>query len=181
LDFDAMRREMDLPPGLPVLEALAEMNDAEARRCREILDRHELAGAERAVLIAGVDEFLRRLDLAGVRRAVWTRNGRDATAATLRRLGLSFERVITRDDAPAKPDPSAIWGICDAWRLDRREMLMVGDYVFDLEAAQRAGIRGVLFTNLAEPHECEGHALADFHLRSFADAAELWRWMGLNH
>jgi len=180
LDFDAMRREMNLPVGRPVLEALVEMHDDEARRCRAILDRHERAGADRAVPISGVIEFLRLLDECGVRRAVWTRNGRDATLATLRRLNLTFDRVVTREDAPAKPDPSAIWGICDAWQIDCREVVMIGDYRFDLEAARRAGIRGVLFTDGAEPHECDGHELADFHFRSFAAAGELVRWLGLH-
>lgn len=178
LDFEAMRREMEIAEGHPVLEALAAMHADAARRCQEILDRHEQAGAERAVLIPGVAEFIAMLHRRGVPTAVWTRNGRAATDKTLQRLNLSFERVVTREDAPAKPDPSAIWGICEAWNVDRREMLMIGDYVFDLEAAKRAGIRGVLFTNDAEPHECAGHELADFHLRSFRDIAELAAWMG---
>jgi HAD superfamily hydrolase (TIGR01549 family) len=180
LDFDAMRREMNLPAGRPVLEALAAMHEDEAHRCRAILHRHEQAGAERAVPVAGVLDFLRLLDDRGVRRAVWTRNARAATLATLERLNLTFDRVVTREDAPAKPDPSAIWGICDAWRVDCREVVMIGDYRFDLEAARGAGIRGVLFTDGAEPHECEGHELADFWFRSFADAGELVRWLGLN-
>lgn len=178
LDFEAMRREMEIADGHPVLEALAAMHDEAAARCQAILDRHERAGAERAVLIPGVAEFIALLHARGIPTAVWTRNGRAATDTTLQRLNLTFERVVTREDAPAKPDPSAIWGICEAWKVDRREMLMIGDYVFDLEAAKRAGIRGVLFTDGAEPHECAGHELADFHLRSFCDLAELTTWMG---
>jgi phosphoglycolate phosphatase-like HAD superfamily hydrolase len=131
------------------------------------------------VLIPGVGEFLAMLDERGVRTAVWTRNGRAATDATLRRLGLSFERVVTREDAPAKPDPTAIWAICEAWRVEPREMLLIGDFVFDLEAARRAGIRGVLFTDGAEPHECRGHELADFFLPTFLDVRALSKWMGL--
>lgn len=180
LDFDAMRREMNLPVGRPVLEALAAMCEEEAVRCRAILERHERAGAERAALVPGVAEFLRQLDERHVRRAVWTRNGRETTLATLARLNLTFDCVVTREDAPAKPDPSAIWAICEAWRVDGREVVMIGDYRFDLEAARRAGIRSVLFTDGAEPHECEGHELADFHLRSFVDAGELVRWLGLS-
>jgi HAD superfamily hydrolase (TIGR01549 family) len=178
LDFDAMRREMAIVDGHPVLEALAKMHADDARRCQAILDRHEREGAERAVLIAGVAPFIESLHRRGVPTAVWTRNGRSATQTTLRRLNLAFERVVTREDAPAKPDPSAIWGICEAWNVDRREMLMIGDYVFDLEAARRAGIRSVLYTDGAEPHECQGHELADFHLRSFLDVGELSAWMG---
>jgi phosphoglycolate phosphatase len=178
LDFDAMRREMNLPPGRPVLEALAAMAEDEAQRCRAILDRHERLGAERAFVFPGVAEFLDWLSGRNIRQAVWTRNGRGAADATLARLNLRFDRVVTREDGPAKPDPSAIWAICEAWNCDRRELILIGDYVFDLEAAKRAGIRGVLFTAGLEPHECEGHELADFALRSFTETAELRRFMG---
>jgi HAD superfamily hydrolase (TIGR01549 family) len=178
LDFDAMRREMHLPAGQPVLEALAHLPEDEARRCRAILERHEWDGAERATLFAGVEAFVARLRELGIRQAVWTRNARNVTQRTLARLGMTFDRVVTRDDAPAKPDPTALWSIGDDWQVDRGELILIGDYVFDLEAARRAGIRGVLFTNDAEPHACVGHELADFHLRSFADVADLWRWMG---
>lgn len=178
LDFDAMRREMQLPLGQPVLEALAAMAEDDARRCRAILDHHERLGSERAFVIPGVTEFLAWLHDRGIRQAVWTRNGREAARTTLDRLNLRFDRVVTREDGPAKPDPSAIWAICEAWNLDRREVILIGDYVFDLEAAQRAGIRGVLFTAGAEPHECAGHELADFALRSFTETAELQQFMG---
>jgi phosphoglycolate phosphatase len=178
LDFDAMRREMNLPAGRPVLEALAEMEAAEERRCRAILEQHERLGAERAFVFPGVVEFMKTMHDCGVRQAVWTRNGRSVTEATLARLDLRFERVVTREDGPAKPDPAAIWEICETWQLDRREMVLIGDYVFDLEAAKRAGIRGVLFTAGLEPHECEGHELADFALRSFLDTTALLRFMG---
>jgi len=179
LDFDAMRREMRLPAGRPVLEALSEMPPDEAARCREILHRHERAGAERAVLMPGVTEFLARLDARGVRRAVWTRNSRRAALDTLERLALTFERVVAREDAPAKPDPSAVAEICRHWRLDCRQLAVIGDYVFDLEAGRRAGTHTVLYTAGLPANRCEGHEMADFHLPCFTAADDLWRWLGL--
>ena len=58
LDFDAMRREMELPTGMPILEALTRLPPPHAARCRAILDRHEWAGHERATLLPGVTELL---------------------------------------------------------------------------------------------------------------------------
>jgi HAD superfamily hydrolase (TIGR01509 family) len=179
LDFDAMRREMRLAAGLPLLEALAEMPPDEAARCREILHRHERAGGERAVLMPGVVDFLARLDAAGVRRAVWTRNSRQVALDTLERLALTFERVVAREDAPAKPDQSAVAEICRHWRLDSRQLAVIGDYVFDLEAGRRAGTHTVLYTAGLPAHQCEGHEIADFHLPCFTAADDLVRWLGL--
>src|SRR5689334_1587307 len=82
LDFAAMRREMGLGGGLPLLEAIAELPDDDARRCWEILDAHERAGAERATLIPGVVDFLDELHEHGIKRAILTRNARTTTQAT---------------------------------------------------------------------------------------------------
>jgi HAD superfamily hydrolase (TIGR01549 family) len=177
LDFDLMRAEMNLADRTPILEALATMTEDDAARCREILHRHERDGAERARLYPGVGEFLQRLHQRQVRCAVWTRNARAVAERTLARLGLEFDRIVSRECAPAKPDPAAIWEICEAWQVERGEIILIGDYLFDMQAAERAGIRGVLFTDGAEPRDCLGHELAAFCLRSFADVGELVRWM----
>lgn len=144
LDFEQMRREMELEPGRPLLEALAELSEPRAARCRQILERHERAGAERARLMPGVAEMLDELQARGILRAVFTRNAREIALATLSRLGIEMETVVAREDAPPKPDPTGIWKICESWKLSRREAAMVGDYSFDIEAGQRAGVWTVL-------------------------------------
>ncbi len=178
LDFDAMRAEMGLPAELPILEAIASLAEHEAERCREILHRHEHGGGERAVAMRGAKEFLQTLDRLGVRRAVWTRNSRAVALATLRRTGLEFETVLARDDAPAKPDPSALVELARAWELPHGEILVIGDYIFDMEAGRRAGSRTALYTAGAEPSACPGYELADFHFGCFTEAAGLLEWMG---
>lgn len=177
LDFNAIRREMGLPPGQPILEALDHLDDEEAARCREILARHEWAGAERARLMPGVREFLDAIEGRAIRRAILTRNSRTIAEATLERLGLSFDPVVARDDAPAKPDPSAIWGICGIWGLDRRRVAMVGDFHFDIEAGRNAGVWTVLYTAGRPPDQVVGSDLADFHLECFARPEGLLAWL----
>ncbi len=147
LDFDQMRREMGLPPGEPLLESLAALDEPHASRCHEILHRHEQKGAEQARLMPGVEHFLSTLHDLGIRQAVLTRNSRAVTLATLRRLALDFDPIITREDGPVKPDPAAIWRICETWNLQRNELVMMGDYYFDVEAGRRAGVRTVLYTD----------------------------------
>lgn len=178
LDFDAMRAEMGLDVGAAVLEAIADLPPDEAERCREILHRHEHEGGLRAVPIAGAAEFVRRADGLGLHRALWTRNSRSVALATIERLAMPFEVVIARDDAPPKPDPSAVFELCRRWSITPAEVAVVGDYVFDIEAGRRAGARTVLFTAGALLETCEGHELADFHLTSFEAVDELLRWFG---
>ena len=116
LDFDAIRRDMGLPAGMPILESLEQIPaGSEKDRMLEVLHQHELTGTSRATLYDGVHEFLEWLDLRGIRRAVLTRNSRESTQIVLDRLGLRFEMALTREDAPPKPDPIGLLTICDVW------------------------------------------------------------------
>ncbi|HEV3022713.1 MAG TPA: HAD family hydrolase, partial [Pirellulales bacterium] len=177
LDFEQMRREMGLPPGTPLLEAIASLDEAGRSRCTAILESHEQSGAERASLMPGVVGLLRSLSQRQVRQAVLTRNARKAALATLARLGLTIDLVFARDDAPAKPNPAAIWRICDLWELARHEVAIVGDYVFDIEAGRRAGVRTVLYTAGRDPAGLPGGDQADLCLRSISEPEALVAWL----
>ena len=171
LDFDAIRRDMGLPAGLPILESLEQIPaGSEKDRMLKVLHQHELTGAARATLYDGVREFLEWLDRRGICRAVLTRNSRESTEIVLDRLGLHFEMALTREDAPPKPDPTGLLTICDIWQMQPAHVLFCGDYVFDLEAGSRAGTRTMLFA----PRELPDFVRqADHVLRSFRDAATL--------
>lgn len=177
LDFDLMRHEMGLEPGRPLLEAMAQLDPGRADECRLILSRHERDGSLRATLMPGVHAFLNTIAVRGLRRAVLTRNSREAALATLDRLGLAFDPVVAREDAPAKPDPTAIWKICEAWGLAREQVAIVGDFYFDIEAGRRAGVRTVLYTGRRDPLVVEGWGKADFCLPCFGDAEGLLAWL----
>src|SRR5262245_60872891 len=94
LDFEAMRREMQLPTGQPILEAIAALPPQRAVICRKILSRHELNGVERARMIPGAGELVELLQRRNIPTAVLTRNSREVTHATLARLALVFDIVI---------------------------------------------------------------------------------------
>lgn len=179
LDFDLMRREMQLPEKQPILEALDRLTAARRDECWAILDRHERAGAERATLMPGVAELMQSLSARGTHRAVFTRNGRQPTLRTLERLGLPFDLVVAREDAPPKPDPAGIWMICKAWGLRPEQVVMVGDYRFDIEAGRRAGTRTVCYCARRRPGEVETWG-AGFNLQCFSQPAELLAWLEMS-
>jgi HAD superfamily hydrolase (TIGR01509 family) len=177
LDFDRMRREMGLSGSLPLLEAIEQLPPTDAQRCWTILAEHEQRGAQRATPMEGVPAFLQTLAGRGLNRAVFTRNSRAQTLATLARLALGFDPVICREDGPVKPHPGAIWKICETWGLRPNECVMIGDYRFDIEAGRRAGTHTVLFTGSGgrvEEDDCER---PDFTLASFAEPAALLHWL----
>ncbi|WP_158545173.1 HAD family hydrolase [Bremerella cremea] len=162
LDFTAMRKEMGLRPGLPILEQLAALSQDERVVKEAILHRHEMAGAERAKLIEGADRLLAALAATGRPLAIVTRNSRETTAYTLDRLKLTpfFDIVICREDGPHKPDPWAILEICRRWQLTASEVVMIGDFELDIQSAHNAGCPSVLFTEGKPPGLVAGSTLA---------------------
>lgn len=148
IDFDAIRRDLGLPLGTPLLEALERLSVKERAAAWDVLDRHERAAAAAAQVLPGVLEFLTWLDDRAVKRAILTRNSRTSAVAVLNRCGLPlFQPVVTRDDAPFKPQPEGIWQICTAWGFAPAEVLMLGDYVYDIRAGRSAGARTALLTH----------------------------------
>lgn len=169
LDFEAIRREMCLPSQTPILEALQRTPPGpELERMHGVLRAHELRSAHRATLFDGVAELLHWMDQCRLPRAILTRNSRECTDIVISRLGLQFSCVLTREDAPPKPDPAGLLAICDQWQLPPAEVVFCGDYLFDLQAGRRAGMRTILFAPGDLPDFADQ---ADLVLREFQSAA----------
>lgn len=142
-DFEAIRTELDLPPGRPILESLAELPPAQADPLHRRLDEIEFQLACQATAQSGARELLAELHRRGMRLGILTRNTRRNAYQTLRVCGLQTffepEYVLGRESAPPKPNPDGIEQLLAAWQASPAEAVMVGDYLFDLEAGRRAG------------------------------------------
>ena len=99
-----------------------------------------------------------------------TRNLRSIAFETLDAIGLRdfFEddEVLGRDEAPPKPDPGGVESLLRRWGAQPREAVMVGDYVFDLQAGRAAGATTIYIDPEGEfPHRDH----ADHCIRRLAD------------
>jgi HAD superfamily hydrolase (TIGR01509 family) len=177
LDFELIRQEMGLAPGLPIPETMETLASDHAERCRKILHRHELAGCERATLLPGVAQLLEIVAGRGLKRAIATRNSRMIAEATLARHGLAMDLVMTRDDGPMKPDPWPVLHACRQWAVDPRETVVVGDYRFDIESGRSAGAWTVLLTHDGNPAAYPNEERADLVLSSLSQYQELLAWL----
>ena len=139
IDFDAIRRDMNVPSG-PILEAMARMAPAERAAADAVLFRHEDAAAEQSTLNPGCRELLGWLDGLGMPVAIVTRNTRRSVETVLRRHRLAINVCVTREDGKFKPDPAPLYLACD--RLGRKPAgaWMVGDGYHDVEAGVAAGL-----------------------------------------
>jgi len=58
----------------------------------------------------------------------------------------TFSGAVTKDDDfPRKPDPASLLSLCKQYAVDRQRAVMIGDRNLDIQAAQRAGMAGILF------------------------------------
>jgi len=144
LDFPAIKREIFGDTGGFVLERMAELSPTERTRAEAILERHETVAAGEAEPMDGILPFLAWMNARDLRRGIVTRNSRKSVDVVLTRLGLRFDAVVTREDAPPKPAPDPVLLACRRMGLPTSEVLFVGDFEFDMLAGRRARVRTVL-------------------------------------
>jgi HAD superfamily hydrolase (TIGR01509 family) len=142
-DFDAIRAELGLPAGKPILESLAALPRRDADELRRRLDEIELAIACEARAAVGAKALLDALRAGGARVGILTRNSQHNALATLRACGLDAffadADVIDREVVAPKPDPAGLRLLLMRWGGDAGRAVMVGDYLFDLQAGRGAG------------------------------------------
>jgi len=144
LDFPAIKHEIFGDTGGFILERMAGLSPAERARADAILERHETAAAIEAEPMDGILQFTTWMDARELRRGIVTRNSRKSVEVVLARLGLTFDAVVTREDAPPKPAPDPVLLACQRMGLPTSEVLFVGDFEFDMLSGRRAGARTVL-------------------------------------
>lgn len=162
-DFAAIREALDIPAEHDILTHLAALPAAEAAAKHAWLLEHERDLAIASQAAEGAVELVRELAGRGCRLAILTRNARELAHVTLEAIGLAdcfpVEHVLGRDEAAPKPNPDGLLQIARAWAVAPGEMVMVGDYRFDLDCGRAAGTRTVL-VNLPDNPWPE---LADWH------------------
>jgi HAD superfamily hydrolase (TIGR01509 family) len=175
LDFDAMRAEIGLSPGLPILEQLEGADEALRARAEEIMRRHERAAIAGATLTDGCAELLGRLGALGIPAAILTRNVREVVDTFVRSFSLRFHAAYTREDGPPKPSPHGVLALCAALGVSPADTLAVGDYKFDIIAGRRAGCRTALVSaSSLTAEELPGWGPPDMVVRSLRDLLPLF-------
>ncbi|KRP59457.1 HAD family hydrolase [Pseudomonas trivialis] len=162
-DFAAIRVALGIPPEDDILTHLAALPADIAASKHAWLLEHERELALGSTAAEGAVALVRELAARGYRLGILTRNARELAHVTLAAIGLAdcfaAEDVLGREDAPPKPAPGGLLKLAAAWGVAPSEMVMVGDYRFDLDCGRAAGTRTVL-VNLPQNPWPE---LADWH------------------
>ena len=142
-DFAAIRRQLGIPPAADILDYLAALPPDDAQPLHEQLHAIELELSARTEAAPGAIACIAKLAERGVRLGILTRNSRAIAHHTLTTLGLADyfapEQIIGRDEALPKPSPDGLHRLASAWGIAVSELVMVGDYLFDLQTGRAAG------------------------------------------
>jgi HAD superfamily hydrolase (TIGR01549 family) len=171
LDFQVLRKNLACPADVDILSYLAALPTAQQRaEVEQTIHDFEMTGAALSVWMPGAEALLEAFARAGIATGIVTRNTRAAFDVCSKRLAIPPIDVITREDAPAKPDPTGLLNLAAKFSVLPENAIYVGDYIYDLQAARAAGMRSCLY----DPHGDASFAdLADIRIRHFDQLATL--------
>jgi HAD superfamily hydrolase (TIGR01509 family) len=123
----------------------ASIGEAQAERLRQSHAKGLLKRLDQIRSLPGARELLDTLSSMGVPWAIATSGGEKTARPTLAMLGIpNSTPVVTRDQvAYAKPNPDLFLAAAERLRVPPGDCFVVGDSIWDLLAAQRAGSLGV--------------------------------------
>jgi len=155
LDFAGIRAAIGCPERLPVLEWIESIpSAADKEKAWGILERSEMEAALKSQPNAGAEDVIDYLRGQGIKLGIISRNSLRAIHRALEnftRIGArDFSVILSRDDlVKPKPSPDAVLKAAERMGVPVGQTLVVGDYVFDVEAGRKAGARTVFLTNQA--------------------------------
>jgi beta-phosphoglucomutase-like phosphatase (HAD superfamily) len=136
LDFAAIKRDIGCPVKEDILTFISNLSCSKQQsEANRIVLEHELHDAQTSVWLPGAEAFV---EVA--------RQHALPLELKLNRNNIGIDIVITREDAPAKPDPTALLSIADCWRIATHEIAYLGDYIYDIQAAHNADMQAWLYT-----------------------------------
>ncbi len=170
LDFDKIRAELGIVDG-SVWETILEMPANQREQAERILLQYELQAAKSAELNEGAKEILDILNRRNIRYAILTRNCRQAWEIVRDKFSLNVSLAFTREHGHLKPDPLAVLQITEALKISAENSLVVGDYLFDIQAGKEAGAKTALIVHKDKLPDYA--VLADYIIRNLLEISDI--------
>ncbi|GGW78262.1 HAD family hydrolase [Alteromonas halophila] len=145
LDFVKMRADVGCPPDDDILGFVEGLTCLTTQaQARQVILQHELDDAQTSRWLTNGKAMVEKAQDAGLPMAIVTRNCQQATRIKIHNNQIPIDTILTREDAPPKPDPTALLMVAKQWNLHPRHCLYVGDFIYDRHAAENAGMQWLM-------------------------------------
>ena len=177
IDFMAIKQAIGCPREMAVLEYIGRQPHKKRRALTEILEAHEAKAASLAVPNEGAKVCLSTLRRNRIPMGIITRNSFKSVVSALKQFeGITcndFHAVITREGISPKPSPEGVFKAAESMGCLAEELMVVGDFRFDVIAGNRAGATTILLTNGEESTMLPGDPIPDYMCRYLSEVVEI--------
>ncbi|MBT8373654.1 MAG: HAD family hydrolase [Deltaproteobacteria bacterium] len=153
IDFKHIKKVIGCPAESFILEFIDCLDDqVQKEKTISILENFESKSAICSKPNNGAEELLLYLVSNGIRIGILSRNSLESIKKSFKNFkkikAADFDVIVTRDD-PVRPKPDADGVVLAAKKMQVKvkEMLVVGDFLFDIQAGENAGSTTVFLDN----------------------------------
>ncbi len=181
LNFPLLKKNIGCPADTPVLEFIEGLPTPSLRdEASAVLERFEKDAAVKSEPNPGAQDLIHYLRSKNLAVGIITRN----TLLNIKRSLKNFEHIDLSDfdviisrETPVqiKPSGDGIILAAEMLNIDVRQMIMVGDYIFDIHAGQMAGCITV-FINYTATSAGDETIDSDFIVSGFEEIKDIVRW-----
>jgi len=154
LDFPAIKKAMGCPLDQLILEFVESQPPDQQPKLMEILEEREDSAARASLPNRGAEKCLCTLRKKQIPVGILTRNRLKSVRQSLEQFKEvtidDFDAIVTREMSLPKPHPDGVIKASEQMGVSPEELLVVGDFRFDVIAGKRAGASTVLLTNGGE-------------------------------
>lgn len=173
MDFAKIRKEIGVPNGADPLRYIEGLPKKDATRMTRYIESMEREAAEQAELTTGAKELMDHCKSSDIKVVIITRNSEESTKRTLELLGVEVDMIVSREHAEPKPSPEPIHLVLTHFGLKPHQMGYVGDYIYDIQAGNSAGVKTVLLTS--NEHAGNWVGLADYVAEDLLEVLDFMR------
>ena len=177
LDFPAIKQAIGCPHGMAILEFIKLQSPKKRVILTEILEGYEAKAARLSTPNKGAEACLTALKMKDIPIGIITRNSHKSVVLALQQFkGIKyrdFHAVITREAAPPKPSPEGVFKAAAHMGCLAEELMVVGDFRFDVIAGKKAGAGTILLTNGKESTMAPGDPKPDYVCKHLVEVVEI--------
>ena len=172
LDFQDIREQLAIRSEDGILEAIAAMPPDQRTQAEDRLVQIERQTAEQARLMPDALETLAAIHSENIKTALLTRNTRASMQTVIEKFDLQFDLAWSREDGPIKPKPDSVLKACAQLGVAPGQTACVGDFKYDILAANAAGALSILIAPGQRPQFAD---IADHVITKLAELPALLR------